>query len=245
MKTMHSLLIVLAMLVCTVLSACTTVDSMDNVDSAERKPLLFRNTPWGAALSEAAGCLPEGVQLWGSLEYTSGQTVRDAMVGEPYGSIDADVTAKCIFKKADGAAPATVAGYDIEYICLRFARTPDENGRITDDQENTALYWAQYYLQPKNVFEVYNDLAEKLTSIYGKPANAIGPGSSELEERATIWAGAEDTLLVLLEQRFRTTGEEKLYISYGTSKGDEWMDTAYRALKQEEARSALGNVDGL
>lgn len=210
-------------------------------ETEEDAPILFRDIEWGVSLPDALQGMPEGAKFF-DLESDSSYTVAGMMLDEHDQYFDGNVSGY-VSARSSSLEGVEIAGYELSGIRLRFALVPDENGMLVEDDSHTKLYYAMYEISPKDVDAAYADLVTKLSSLYGNPASTKDAGYS-IEQKYTTWYGADNTMLVLLSEKF-SSGSSEIEIRYGTTDGDAWLQEAYDALVKQESINAASNVEGL
>lgn len=204
-------------------------------------PILFRGIDWGASYSEVITQLPAEMKFT-NLASDSNYTVSNSMLGESKDYFDGHVVGYT-YARSSSLDGINIAGYELAGLRLRFAWVPGDDGLIVEDNDHTALFYAEYEIAPKDFDAAYTDLTANLTSLYGEPAATKTDGFI-IDETYTVWYGGNETMLVLLSKEY-SSGSKEILIRYGTTEGDEWLQNAYDALILEETLEAASNVDGL
>lgn len=230
----------LAVLMC-VCVLLTSVVAWAEEDSSDAKTILFRKINWGTSFTEVLSKLPEELKF-SDLREDSNYTVAGTMTDDRSDYFDGHVVGST-YARSSSLKEMKVAGYELAGLRLRFAWVPGENGLIVEDNDHTALFYAEYEIEPKDLDAVYADLTAKLTSLYGEPASTKSSGLT-IDCKYTIWNGADGTMLVLVSKKY-SSGSKNIYIRYGTTEGDTWLQNAYQALILQESIEAASNVDGL
>lgn len=212
-----------------------------SAEEAALNPILFRGIEWGTSYSEVLAKLPAKMKFY-DLKSDSNFTISSSMLGESKGYFDGHVTGYTS-ARSSSLEGIRVAGYELSGLRLRFAWVPGNDGLIVEDNDHTALFFAEYEISPKDLDSVYADLTKKLTSLYGEPAATKTDGFI-INETYTIWYGGNKTMLVLLSNEY-SSGSKEILIRYGTTEGDEWLQKAYDALILKETLEAASSVDGL
>lgn len=214
--------------------------------------ILFCGIPWGTNFVDVKDELDE-YGLWGlSGEGYKTMSVDDIVLGDyqginfEYGDIN--IIGNCHHSEIE------VAGYKTKDIQLFFAYIPVD-GILTKEEQDSALYGARYEFETQNLKEMYADLSQKLSSLYGEAGKTTT--DSDLwgnSYKYTYWFGLNDTMVVLkyLDSENDLTGaySDTIYISYVWNKGDELLQQASDILKQEaieNEKSVYGdsNTNGL
>lgn len=215
--------------------------------------ILFRNVPWSTNYSEVQSLLPEFDWYAMSYEYMKTYSVDDVLLGD-YEGIDfnnggINMTAMPFTNKE-----IEVAGYTTCDIQLYFSYIPVD-GKLTQDENDTALYAAMYEFTPQNLKEMSSDLIDKLSSLYGEPDDKFTSTDwLNLATTCITWNGANDTVVTLraVDTSKDTTDlyDDELYISYAWRKGDELLQTASDTIDANNSAAEAenygnGNTDGL
>ena len=204
------------------------------------KEILFRGNSWGSTMDEVKSSFPDNI-IWLSPKPDSSYSIMDHMIGTHKKYYDGHV---CCYVTALSSSLENlkVAGYGVEYVQMRFAYVPTSEGYITDDPNNTALYYAEYRLNCIDFETAFEDLKSKLDDLYGNISVKSYPKYSYTETYYT-WHGAEGTM-VTLKSKFAASGME-IYIMYGFNGADDLLNKAYGALAFQESIDSESNYDGL
>lgn len=226
------------------LAACILILSFACAASAENtvtEPILFRGIEWGSSFTDVMNQLSSDMRFY-DLRSDSSYTVSASMLGETKGYFDGHVVGSCN-ARSSSLKDIKVAGYELSGLRLRFAWVPGEDGLIIEDNNHTALFFAEYEISPKDLDAAYSDLTAKLSSLYGQPS-ATKTAGSIISEEYTVWYGGNNTMLVLVSRDYQS-GSKEILIRYGTIEGDVWLQNAYNALILKETLDTASNVDGL
>lgn len=204
-------------------------------------PILFRNNEWGSSFATVQSSFPEEIRFY-DLDKDSAYTVEAKLIDEWGDYYNGDV---CLHTSARSSSieGMKVAGYEISDISLYFARVPDENGLLVDDDSYTSLYYASYEITPKDPEAALADLREKLIGLYGEPSDE-DESDSYIARKYTLWRGANDTIVLLVGSDYGS-GSYKIEIRYATLEGNQMLQTALDALAKQEKLDAASNTDGL
>ena len=101
----------------------------------------------------------------------------------------------------------------------------------------------RYFFKPTDVQAVFDDLSDKLTSLYGEIADSRQWGSA-ITTTTNTWYGATGTMVMLRREKYES-GNDELYICYGSQNGNELIEAAYQGAIREELNNAASNTDGL
>lgn len=135
-----------------------------------------------------------------------------------------------------------VAGYDVDACMLLFLAVEKEGRYILTD-EDSALYAAQYKVNPIDCEGAKEDLKEKISSLYGEPDATIDTAKYNVnsENEYIYWYGSNDTVLSL---NIDNMGD--IIISYVWLGGEELLNAALDSAekgKSEAEESIHGNGD--
>lgn len=224
----------------------------EEINIISDKEILFMNEPWGISYTEFKNNHGE-LGVWD----LTGESYRTFSVDEivlgDYKGLDFDyndinIVGNCYNGEID------VAGYKTKDITVYFAYTISD-GVLNQNLSDSALYGARYEFDSLNLEEMYADLTEKLTDLYGEYSNTSK--DTDLYGNVytyTYWYGQNDTMVVLksLNSENDSTGfyDDEIVIAYAWKKGDELLQKASDWLKEEatnQEKSVYGNssTDGL
>lgn len=209
------------------------------------EPILFRGAAWGSSFQEVVKVLPEGVKMYDPKTSEYWYPMSDMMYDESGWGNQLKGELGCYaYAKSSSLKGVKVAGYEVEDLYLYFIFTPDSNGKLVkDDFSRTAFYYGYYKLEPKDPDAVFDDLVNKLSSIYGD-IDEEKSNSSIIDDKMALWNGADGTMVSIFRQDY-SSGSHYIYIKYGFTGGDDLMQAAYEAVVREETESAGSNIDGL
>lgn len=197
--------------------------------------ITFRNIPWLSSpetVSEIGFSGNEAAQLWLTDDFIVDLGTTEPIDGLAYNSL-ATTTPTCFKMAAIMEDGLNVAGYDLSYCVIVFAYSVDENGvvlsELADTQLVAGIYNFSHAADDANIARS-TDIEEKLTGIYGAPA--------EKEDIITTWYDEEHNSITLYSFYGVTT------LMYKYHDADELIKQAYEAASKD-AVSPIGNVDGL
>ncbi len=216
--------------------------------STPAQEILFCNIPWGTSFTEVKNDLGE-LGLWGIAgEDYKTMSVDDIVLGD-YQGIDFECSDINIIGNCQNDE-VEVAGYTTTDVQLFFAYIPVD-GILTKEEQDSALYGARYEFETQNINEMYEDLTQKLSLLYGEPSKTMT--DSDLfgnSYKYTYWYGLNDTMVVL---KYLDSGNEitdvfsdTIYICYVWNEGDRLLQQASDILKQEainNEKAIYGNND--
>ena len=213
-------------------------------------PILFRGIPWGTSFSEVKSILKEydvsgssgdGMRVFTVEDYTVGD-----FAGKHYSSGNLNIRAHgSFFKKVE------VAGYEANFY-LSFAYIPID-GVLTHEDSDSALFAAQYEINPADVASAEKDLINKLSSLYG--SGSRGKSETDLfggKITRTVWDVTGEMKVVLKATAYGdgASSKDEITISYVWMRGNKLLDNAYDAEKngaknKEKQQYNNSNTDGL
>lgn len=221
-------------------------------DSIEREnidnEIFFRDVPWGSTYSEVKSKLYEFDWYEMYFDYMKTHSVGDIIYGD-YKGIDFinggfNMTALPFSNKE-----INVAGYTTSDINLYFVFPITENG-LEIIEDDAIFYGATYEFEPQDYESMYDDLREKLTSLYGEPIKEDKETDwLGIEETCTVWEGTNDVLVSLRGEDVENEEElweDSLTINYAWKEGDNLLTAASEQMKKEaldEESNAYGNDD--
>ena len=232
---------------CLLLSMITVFALSFTAHAEVEEEILFRDIPWGTSYTDIKdNIMPE--LWWDDLHgdwmrvLTINDIVSDSNDNNKFTNNDLCLNAYTIDE-------IDVAGYTAKQTDLYFAFVPSD-GTITHEDSDTALYAAKYEIEPMDLESTFNDLLEKMKSIYGEPdvstSYSIFIGCENLLFK---WNGANDTMVVLKKEPY-LEGGGAVHIIYVWKNGDEMLheaDDIISGIKTGEEASIYGNdnTDGL
>ena len=215
--------------VCLILSVilCLLTCAVYAEQAQEPAPILFRNVPWGSNMPDTYAIL-EGFTFSSPNQDYAGD-VDDNVLEDGEIRFKDYVSAKVY---ARSLKDVKVAGYELSGLNLHFAYTTDESGLLPKDEEHTALVFASYTINPKDLEFVMNDLVGKLTKTYGEPSGHRTTGRS-ITYDIYYWLGGEGTIVSLVGESY-SSGSTNVYIRYSFYGADDLYQKAIDALVYEE-----------
>lgn len=236
------------------LGILTAVSILSSISvCAENEPakqITFRDIPWYSTKTEAEKILADG-----------GATAEDG-IWENYAYRMSGIDwirsmGRNDFVDGGGFhgtySGVNVAGYDVSdtYACYIF--TIDEQGNINKTVDDAQFYFGWYTFDSNDFAdgeEIYNDLSEKLTSLYGE-----GVSDTENKYHSTVtWHDDENNQIRLLLGNKNTEGAYERYVTLGYMAADaeDRLDEIEAILNEEDIASEAedreanqDNVSGL
>ena len=202
----------------------------------EKAQIYFRDIEWGLPYDKVVEQIPANRWFLFDSDYAS--PVKDDLI-DTRNIAYTDYVRGYTYSKTD----ISVAGYPVDLIRIWFVYTSDDSGILQQDKEHTVFYEAEYVLKVKDISGVYEDLTEKLTSLYGAAdEQGMIQHYAYASDKYTLWGGSNDAMVALKTD----SNSDKIRITYGWLKGNDYLDAAYEALANEEkSKAGNGDTDGL
>lgn len=216
--------------------------SMTVVVNAEvDKDITFKNIPWGTSFTESKENYVQNL-AWSSQH---GDWMRVLTIGD----ITADSYDSNKFKNNDLCLHAysidsvEVAGYEVSQTDMYYAFVP-VNGIVTHEDADTSLYCAEYEIEPVDLDSAFDDLFEKMKSVYGEPDTSKTYSIFvDCENLLYYWYGTNDTMAILKKEPY-VEGEGAVHIFYAWKNGDKLLhdaDDVVSGIKADEESAIYGN----
>lgn len=189
---------------------------------ADKPKMVFRGIPWGSDLPTVKEHVQETTFNTPSGDYAVTTSRRCINNGSSFGFGLGIYTSSQ--KRID------VAGYSAT-IVLGFAYTPNEDGLLSKNENDTALTYAEYVISHKDARFVVEDLKNKLTDVYGEPEHI--QTNYAIEYDIYYWKGADGTI-ISLEGEFYDSGTTNVTIYYSFYGADDLYKQAQEAVNLEE-----------
>lgn len=206
---------------------CTLLVFLTFATPALADEILFRGIPWGSNVSDVLDAMPKY-----SNESSFGWETRI----DAWNSFNADYG-----KSKNGETPTiyyygdlSVAGYKVSSITFQFLFSVNAEGVVERSKDELLLRGAMYQLEVADIEMASDDLAEKLTNLYGKGEK----GTNELDNQIITWYGDNNTGVCL------EYSDDYIVIWYGNT-DESVISNLDNALAREEQEKAVGNIDGL
>lgn len=222
----------------TVLNEESTENKNETINHISDNEILFMDEPWGISYVDFKNNHGE-LGLW-SINGDGYRTfsVDEVVLGD-YKGIDFDYNDINIIGNCHNGE-IEVAGYKTKDVKVYFAYTIVD-GVLTKNESDSALYGARYEFDSLNLEEMYLDLTEKLTTLYGESFGTTK--DTDLYGNIytyTYWHGQNDTMVVLksLNSENDSTGfyNDEIVIAYAWKKGDELLQNASDWLKEQATK---------
>ena len=218
----------------------------------EPAEILFREIPWGTTSKEAEKILEDSeIDAYASIWAESLILYPESLIS-PYPSDGVPGGGNVVY-----AHHLTAGGYPVSIAQLHFAYSI-----INDsiDRNNDYFYSAVYHLDVVEDEAVYNDLLQKMNTIYGEGEELTGTLSGYLASpdyngkykhtvTRTTWYGANNTF-VTLQWIFDDNPAESIQnscgvsIVYGKTDADLLLKDIEKALNAEKAAADRENAHG-
>lgn len=222
------------------------------VHATEEKEILFREVAWGVNYEDACNIVSDIDWYDMHGEYMKKYPVGDILYGYGEG-IDIENSDINVIASPWNNNNISVAGYTTESISMYFAFVPND-GVLTKDLSDTALYGAEYEFLTQKPIEMFDDLVAKMCSLYGDDYETK-ERTNHLDTKITtaVWRGKENTAVsVRLEDDSEDYeyAEDRIYIGYAWENGDELLQQASDTIDQmnisaEEGAYGNNDVSGL
>lgn len=215
--------------------------------------ITFRGIPWGSSLTE----VEEYFSNLSIVDFDSEDVKRDTILNDDYDVYSNNSYECCWHDFVFPHGSITVAGYDVNIHLYCFYGI-DENGNVLREKEDSVFYAASYDLEVVDVETSYEDLVNKLTSLYGEGSlqtsggtvyygSSTGSGTYEYEERIMTWLGDNDTgvrIYCIVNDLEHSQGDPGSITIY-YAKTDAWieLDKLQNALHQEAIANESANRD--
>lgn len=203
------------------------------------KEITFRGIEWGSTVDYALNDALSDVR-WGNAYAPQEVSSNDfELIGDKKG-VESYHGKICLYYSSFQPGNITVAGYTIDRLELRFVLVPESNNLIIDN-DHTSFYFASYELIPSNIDVVYDDLTDKLKTLYGDNYSEVDIGGFS-KRRIRYWIGLKDTVVSLL---YENGSSSRITISYGFLGSKELLQNAIEAYTISEQDRVAENTEGL
>ena len=229
------------------------------VPCAMAEGITFRGIPWGSSQTEVEKAMDaEGIDLWVYEDYNMRRW--DGIEQQFDWEHSKDIP--CGWYSTAFGCNLTVAGYNVHYVETYCVCGTPENGKISQSKDDSIFYIGAYTFDVIDHRAVYEDLKEKLCSIYGeceeKAKNgsgfhfgAKGSGEYHYTERTATWNGDDETSVKLYcyTSDYDDDNDIRVAIYYGKTDMDGYIDSLQAKMKadalQAERDSRSASKDGL
>ena len=208
--------------------------------------ITFRSIPWGSGYDATIDALSDAGITWKKPEKKLGVLIADEVVSS---LDDASMNYPDICFVDSKNVNLKVAGYDVNEVALYFAYTPDANGEITHDTDNTSFYMAMYKISTDETGYpgVIRDLKKKLSDIYGTPKEVdLSDDCNAVTKDYWQWKGSNGTFVYLNGEPNDVWNFFYVRLWYGTSEGDTLVKQAEKTQEDGVTKKLReGGSDGL
>lgn len=208
--------------------------------------ITFRKVPWKSDYQTTMNALNDMDVSWRNPRDKLGILIADEVIT----SLDKpELDYPCICFVESRNCDTKVAGYDVNEVSLYFAYTPNGDGEIDHDVDNTAFYMACYKISTdeSGYPATIRDLKKKLSDLYGTPKEVdMSDDCNATTKDYYQWKGSNNTFVYLNGEPNDVWKYFYVRIWYGTSEGDTLIRNAEKT--QEELGSKKlreGGSDGL
>lgn len=211
--------------------------------------ILFRGVPWGENLSEVRKMLKDDLDLGFVInDLTWGRRIVNQAKGIATGHVYYDNQCQYLsWRLYTDSAGIDVAGYPLARVFLYYACIENESGILTRELDDTAFYMGKYGIHVRdddNAVEIYNDLKNKLSSLYGEPDLEETDKSGLNQIKSVRWNGKNDTMAILALSQ---GSSDSIDLSYAWGQGDKLMEYANKVyekqLEEEKKNQPTVTVD--
>ena len=206
--------------------------------------ILFNGITWGCTLDEFVVRYnnielydPDDFSFWCPMVdhlYQTAQLSDYYVKGEVGFNVD---------PKKRAREEMTVAGYDVYYATFWFVYTADDSGALVKDTAHSAFYSAEYELEPADPSFAYEDLTNKLCSLYGD-VDYTRHENGIISYTQRVWYGADGTMVSLTLEEYNS-GSVYIHIGYGAEGNFQYVLDALEAAKVAERSSVGSSTSGL
>lgn len=143
------------------------------------------------------------------------------------------------------SADFKIAGYPVSLIQLSFLYGLS-NGKIDYSEETTELVHVKIEFKTSDALALYNDLCEKLSSLYGRGKSS--KSNSGYESYDTLWSGANNTGIHLSCGIRKDKGNviyQAVTLFYGRTDAEAMKRNVLKAIEQSKIESNKTNTWGL
>lgn len=217
----------------------------------EEKEILFRGIPWGSSTADYLSAIAKD-NISGS---TSNVTSVYSWEIKEGGDMDSSISRMedAGFSVASYPKNMNVAGVPVGDIKAYFIFTYDDDA-VYSSEDKASLYKAEYDLEPADIKDTYDILADKLTGLYGQGTKAHGTQkyinvTYTENYDAVTWTGANNTGVRLFTHYREDNGVKEyrsLSLIYGKTNSVDLFKNLTDALAREQKKEMLtDNTDGL
>lgn len=221
--------------------------------------IAFRNIPWGSSQTEVEKVMDEeGFDIWVQNDYR----VRRWDGIEQLQNWNHTDDMPCGWHINAYNHDLIVAGYNVRRIESYCVYGTSENGEISQSKDDALFYIGVYTFDVIDQEAAYEDLKEKLCSIYGKCEEKTkngngfhfgtgGSGEYHYTARIATWNGDDETSVKLYcyTSDYEQDSDIRVSIYYGKTDMDEYIDFLQAKMKadalQTERDSRSTSKDGL
>lgn len=210
--------------------------------------ITFRKVPWFSDYDTTMAALSDMDVSWKKPEKKLGILIADEVITS-LDKAEMDYPCICYVGCNKRNTSVKVAGYDVEEVSLYFAYTPDKNGSIEYDTDNTSFYMACYKISTdeSGYAASIRDLKKKLSDLYGTPKEVdMSSDCNSTTKDYYQWKGENNTFAYINGEPNDVWDYYYIRIWYGTASGDSLVKKAEKI--QEDGNSKKlqeGGSDGL
>lgn len=223
MKKVFALLLAVMMMACVAFAEET---------KEELPEINFRGATLGATLGEVKDILECNVYKGSAWSYYNVGDILNSDISMLINGYPENANAERVILANEYLSVEDVAGYEPDMTSVYFVRPVIDGKLVTDD--DSAIFYAGIYtfIESKEQTKVlYEDIANKLTSLYGEP---------QKDGSRLYWLGKDNTEIDLI-----LNGTQFVRLSYVWLDAQALIDTAYTAVVNEPAVDNSTNTNGL
>ncbi len=209
---------------------------------AEDKEILFRGVEWGIPYEETLKAFDKNFPLIESEPSDFWRIPTETLKTKDY-RYYREYLGTSVGSSVKYYESFEVAGYPVHNVNMYYVYLPGEDGILVRDHEHTAFIKGHYELQPKDYYTAFEDLTDKMNTLYGDMDYENKEGKY-IYNTFRVWNGKNGTM-VGLELEEYSASRKYLYIHYTFQGADELIEQAHQAVLLEERINAESNYDGL
>ena len=186
---------------------------------AKQNGYTFFGMEWGTPVTELMGKLPAGVEL----SYTECESFR-SVPGYLYMGNETIYKGPIGFRAygySDVLGGLEYEGYKVEALFVYAIRLVGEDGKLAQDDSQSAFIEAYCELKPTALAASYDELLAKTKALYGEPAEY-----HETKGICYVWLGEDGSLLALQKDG------ELIKVKCVAGGAGELIENAYQAYKE-------------
>ncbi len=231
MKKLSRLL--LSLLICILFAAPALAET--------EKEILFRGMEWGGPYGKHIEAFPPDISF--VKEESNNEYKPTELLKDYSGNLQSYKNENLGFYISCKNGTLEVAGFPVESVILSYIYKTDENGLLIRDVENACFTDAMYYIDIEHDKLAFEDITEKLTTLYGEPDYEYTYNIIQFYD-FKVWYGANGTM-VGLQYYSGIMDTSDLTIRYTFKGADNLVEEAHQAVLLEEKQRVESNFEGL